>query len=56
MMQSSGETRRENEDACFLGCHAPRKRGHPVFQRLLGKSSKGSGILDRPVKPDDDTE
>jgi hypothetical protein len=28
--------------------------GHPIFQRLLGLNSGVSGILDRPVKPDDD--
>ena len=36
-----------------VSCSA--KAGHPVFQRLLGKSSDVSGILDRPVEPGDDS-
>jgi hypothetical protein len=37
-----------------LSCSA--KAGHLVFQRPLGSSTAASGILDRPVKPGDDTE
>ena len=52
-MQSSGGTRRE--DACTCSSTVmPREGGHPVFRRRLGMNA--SGILDRPVEPDDDSE
>src|SRR5690349_16518165 len=34
----------------------PAQAGHPVSQRPLGSSTAASGILGRPVKPDDDSE
>jgi hypothetical protein len=53
-MQSSGEILSRERESMSYRSSCLAKAGHPVFQRLLGKRSGVPGILDRPVKPDDD--
>jgi len=53
-MQSSGETRRESEKLCLqILLVIARESGRSSTPRPIGSSTAVSGILDRPVKPDD---
>jgi hypothetical protein len=53
-MQSSDATRRENVDSYLLTIPVVPAKAASSNPRPLGSSTTVSGILDRPVKPDDD--
>src|SRR5579871_5200426 len=55
-MQSSGKTRRENAKLCLhILPVTARESGRSSTPRPIGSSTAVSGILDRPVKQDDDS-
>src|SRR5207302_4595033 len=56
-----GRSRRGNAELCLMNTIAPRSRssspgltGRPSIPETLMIKSRGRGVLDRPVKPDDD--
>jgi hypothetical protein len=52
--QTSDAWRRENAKVCLRTMSSsPRKRGSSIPETLM-MESRGCGVLDRPVKPDDD--
>ena len=55
MMQSSGEIRRENAGVYPVLLVIAREGGRSSTLRPIGSRADVSGILDRPVKPDDDS-
>jgi hypothetical protein len=62
VLHNSGESRREIADSCVLNTNAPRFHlsspgltGRPSIPETPVMESNGSGVLDRPVKPDDDS-
>ena len=55
-MQTSGEMRREKAEVCLhILLVIARESGRSSTPRPTGSSTAVSGILDRPVKPDDDS-
>jgi hypothetical protein len=55
MMQSSGEIRRENAGVYPVLLVIAREGGRSSTLRPIGSCTDVSGILDRPVEPDDDS-